>query len=286
MSGRGRRLLADWSTVPLQALRKPTSVRHFPTFPPTGSINQRTLWTVHDLTWWLHSETSSRLGRRYYPILGNRALGRCTIVTVTNSVREEIIDHFGIPAERVHVVYPGATNLIPAPAAKREKPYILTVGTLEPRKNLKRLVDGFRSSEISSDYELVIVGRMGWGSMPKGVSVLTGVSDTTLSSLYAGATAFVLASLYEGFGLPLVEAASYGLPIACSDIQVFHEVISACNLEATYFDPTKIDSISHALSASASQVRVGQPGGLVLRTWDKVATEMLDLYQQLSDGTP
>jgi glycosyltransferase involved in cell wall biosynthesis len=284
MDGRIRRLLADWSTVPLQGLRHSTDVRHFPTFPPSGPINLRTVWTIHDLTWWLHREISSRLGRRYYTLLANRALERCTIVTDTMSVRAEVINHFEIPEERVHVVYPGATNFAPAEPAKRQKPYILTVGTLEPRKNLTSLVDGFRASQLSKDYDLVIVGRVGWGSIPIGVTVLTGVNDSALSSLYAGASAFVLASLYEGFGLPLVEAVSYGLSIACSDIPVFREVVSACNGDAIYFDPTEVDSISNALSESVSQVVVQKSGGLVARTWDMAATEMLDLYSKLAHG--
>jgi glycosyltransferase involved in cell wall biosynthesis len=283
MNGPARRLLADWSTVPLQGFRHPTDVHHFPTFPPSGHMNLRTLWTVHDLVWWLHSGISSRLGRRYYPHLANRAIERCSLVADTYSVRDEIVSHFGISEERVHVVYPGATNLAPAEPAKRQKPYVLTVGTLEPRKNLKNLVDGFRSSRVSKDYDLVIVGRVGWESIPVGVTVLTGVNDSTLSSLYAGASAFVLASLYEGFGLPLVEALSYGLSIACSDIPVFREVMSACNGDAIYFDPTEVDSISAALSASVSRVFTQEPGGLVSRTWDMAAAEMLELYRGLAN---
>jgi glycosyltransferase involved in cell wall biosynthesis len=284
MTGVAQRLLADWSTVPLQVFGHRTDVHHFPTYPPSGPMNLRTLWTIHDLTWWLHRESASRLGRTYYPFLAARAVERCSIVTDTKSIRHEVIDHFGISEDRVHVVYPGATNLAPAEPAKRQKPYFLTVGTLEPRKNLKTLVDGFKASPVAKDYELVIVGRVGWGSIPVGVTVLTAVDDAVLSSLYAGASAFVLASLYEGFGLPLVEAVSCGLPIACSDIPVFREVMSASNGEAVYFDPTEVESISAALSASVSRVAIQEPGGLVLRSWDTAAAEMVELYQRLADG--
>ena len=166
-----------------------------------------------------------------------------------------MVDRLGVPPERVHVVYPGATRLTSAEPVVREKPYILTVATLEPRKNLLRLVSAFNRSAIGSDYDLVVVGRVGWGPMPEGVTVLSGVDDRHLSSLYEGASAFVLPSLYEGFGLPLVEAAGRGLPIACSNIPVFHEVMRGCDREATYFEPHDLDSIAAALAVTVSFVK-------------------------------
>lgn len=278
-----RKLVADWSTVPLRLLGdSQPAVYHFPTFPPMGRLNPRVLWTLHDLTWWLYRESASSLGRSYYPIIAKPALKRCSIVTDTHTIRDEIVDRLGVPPERTYVVYPGATNLPPASPAVRNKPYILTVGTLEPRKNLLNLVKAFNASAIASDFELIIVGRIGWGTIPEGVTVLSGVDDKALSSLYEGATAFVFASLYEGFGLPLVEAASRGVPIACSDIPVFHEVLVACNSEATYFEPTDIDSISAALSTAVSLAKnTIEKTGLIARGWDVTANEMAQIYQKL-----
>lgn len=133
--------------------------------------------------------------------------------------------------------------------ASRLKPYVLAVGRLNIRKNLRALVDAFESSvTLQAEFDLLIVGEpngktASTGTKSSSVHFLSGIDDASLSDLYAGASAFVFPSLDEGFGLPLLEAASFRIPIAASDIDVFREI----DLADIYFDPRDTKSIADAL---------------------------------------
>jgi glycosyltransferase involved in cell wall biosynthesis len=248
----------------------------------SNSAGPKTVWTVHDLTWWRYPESSSRLGKTYYPRLARAAAQECTIATDCYAIRAEVIDLLGVPEERVSVIYPGATSLAVGPKYTPERPYVLTVGTVEPRKNLARLLDGYRVSGLSSDFDLLAVGRFGWGRNVPGLKVLSGLSDSELAAVYEGAAAFVSASLYEGFGFPVLEAAAKGIPIACSDIPVYREVLAASATSALFFDPLDVSAIAGALELLVRQRRSERSGtGLLARSWDIVATEVISLYERL-----
>lgn len=275
------RLVADVLYRP--RVHRRGDIYHFPTFPPmSNSAGPKTVWTVHDLTWWRYPETSSRLGKTYYPRLARAAAQECTIATDCYAIRAEVIDLLGVPEERVSVIYPGATSLAVGPKYTPERPYVLTVGTVEPRKNLARLLDGYRVSGLSSDFDLLAVGRFGWGRNVPGLKVLSGLSDSELAAVYEGAAAFVSASLYEGFGFPVLEAAAKGIPIACSDIPVYREVLAASATSALFFDPLDVSAIAGALELLVRQRRSERSGtGLLARSWDIVATEVISLYERL-----
>jgi glycosyltransferase involved in cell wall biosynthesis len=258
-------------------------IYHFPTYPPmSNSAGRKTVWTVHDLTWWRYPETSSRLGKAYYLRLARAAAQDCTIATVSDAIRAEVVDRLGVPEERVSVIYPGATSLAVEQKYTPERPYILTVGTIEPRKNLATLLNGYSVSGLSSDFDLLAVGRFGWGRSVPGLKVLSGLSDSELAAVYEGAAAFVSASLYEGFGFPLLEAAAKGIPIACSDIPVYREVLAASAAPAVFFDPLDVSSIASSLDLVVRQGHTERLStGLLARSWDVVATEVLSLYERL-----
>jgi len=187
----------------------------------------------------------------------------------------------GVEEERVSVVPCGAD--LPEPSETTETPtdYLLTVATLEPRKNLPRLVAAYRASGLSSQLDLVVVGRSAWGSrVPGDVTLLSGLSDQELADYYAGARAVILPSLYEGFGLPIIEALRFGTPVACSDIPVFHEVAGP---HAVFFDPLSVDDIAYTLNVVANSprdltdwVRWGQ--GF---TWTAAAHKLSELYREI-----
>ena len=260
------RTLSDWSVIPLRS--KHDSVLHLPTYPPSPLVQGPLVWTLHDLTRFSHPETASALGKRYYAPLARQAMGRPDLVIVTPSeqVRTEVVARFGIAPDRVFATPLGLSKL-PEPDRSRPRgingPYLLCVATQEPRKNLKGLVAGYRSSGLFPEVKLVVVGRRGWAPIAAdGVVVRDDVMDADLARLYAEAAAFVMPSFYEGFGLPILEAMSYGTPVACSDIPVFREVSGG---HAEFFDPSDALSIADGLERVLSNP-VDSP---VLQRWSR-----------------
>lgn len=273
--GSAGRVRSDWYDVP-RRVRGADAV-YFPTFPPSAlalKSARSTIYTLHDLTWWTYPALASTGGRYYYRHLAKRAVERAdVIVTDSHAVRQEVLSHFRLAPDRVEVVYPGVKSPVNVTPARRARPYFLTVGTQEPRKNLKRLTQAYSDSGLSPDFDLVIVGRKGWGDST-GVTIVSGVDDETLWALYAGATALILPSLYEGFGLPIIEAFAMGTPVGCSDIPVFREVSKGM---ATYFDPLSVDQISGCLIRMAAsdpgvdrEARVSMTSSY---TWEAAAFE-------------
>ena len=281
-----RRLLTDWYAVP-RAVRAPEPI-HFPTFPPAPSVLRRTqvVYTLHDLTWWKYPKTASRLGRHYYRPLAEQAVRRTTVITPSAAVRNEAIDRFDLDPARVHAIHLGATPLPEVEPEHRTKPYLLTVGTLEPRKNLDRLVAAYEASGLTSDVDLVVVGRIAWGPQIAGAAVLGSVDDQRLSALYSGASAVVIPSLYEGFGLPVIEALSRGVRVHCSDIAAFREVAGE---RAAYFDQTDVEAIAASLrdaitATDTDEARAARQVWAAKFTWQRCAEETLTIYRKASGG--
>ncbi len=179
------------------------------------------------------------------------------IIVDSHQTKADIQEYLNIPAEKISVVYPYVEVAKPsesdiAAVHKKfniKKPYILSVGKLEPRKNIPQLIKAFEQSTIN-DAQLVIVGPSGWGNMEhdqeahENISFLGFVSDEDLYSLYAGAEFFIYPSLYEGFGYPIIEAMALGCPVATSNISSLQEIAGD---GAFLFDPKNIDSISNAI---------------------------------------
>jgi glycosyltransferase involved in cell wall biosynthesis len=183
------------------------------------------------------------------------------IITISESSKSDIINLYKVPAHKVEVVYPGIkhesriTNHELDMEDLKEKfgiknEYILFVGTLQPRKNIKRLIEAY--SKLNTEATLVIVGKKGWqfeeiisspekyGVKPK-VKFIENALDEDLSALYKHAEFFILPSLYEGFGLPVLEAMSYGCPVITSDVSSLPE---AGGDAALYVDPESTEDIT------------------------------------------
>ncbi len=187
------------------------------------------------------------------------------VIVPSESTRKDAIEILGLKPERVHVIYHGVSNayfgnpsLSAATAAKYNltRPYILFVSTIEPRKNLDRLLDAYSglSAEIRDEFELIVVGPVGWASAEtlqrlnsgeRGVRYLGYVPEEHLPGITAGASLFVYPSLYEGFGFPVAQAMAAGAPVLTSGVSSLPEVVGDT---ARLVDPYSVDEIRRALA--------------------------------------
>jgi glycosyltransferase involved in cell wall biosynthesis len=228
-----------------------------------------TVLTIHDLSLLLHSETHERRrvlrARRRLPLMA-RVAG--SIITPTESVRREVCEHLRVAPSKVFAV-PEAARACFGPMRFEETiearralgvgdEFLLTVGTIEPRKNLLMLLRAFEQivrARPSSALQLVVAGGRGWLGAPlyeaierspaRARVVMTGyLHDARLRSLYSSCRAFVYPSVYEGFGLPPLEAMSCGAPVIASRIPAHVETTGDA---ARLVDPTSADDIARAV---------------------------------------
>jgi glycosyltransferase involved in cell wall biosynthesis len=275
------RLRTDWWTLPRLAER--ADWIHYLTFPPSFIQDyKKVLLTVHDLTLFRYPSLSSRMGRAYYRPLMQRALQQSKIVTVSATVRNEILElrsdaDVYVVSPTTHLAYVEAR-----PLPNLGRPYFLAIGTLEPRKNLERLLQAFERSNLHRDLDFVIVGRKAWGLEPKGVRLFETVSDGVLRSLMEGSIGVVAASVYEGFGLPTAEATSLGVPVYCSDLPIFRETAPEA---AGWFDPLEIESIVSTLrDAAGMNTAKHKPPDEHRYSEQRTAQELTALYSSLPAG--
>lgn len=232
-------------------------------------LNRRpSVMTLHDLSPWLDQKTPSQEGthadpgarrvRRRTPVLLRLGLA-AMVITPSQVVRREAIDRFRLLPDRVVAIPLAASEAFrPVPAAPAAKPYFLFVGTLEPRKNIHRLIDAWREvhkrreADKTFDIDLVLAGRtrpdFPAPAPEPGLRLLGPVPDADLPGLYSGALAVVYPSLYEGFGLPVLEAMQCGAIVVTSRDPAIMEVSgdSAINIEAT-----ETRALAEALTAIA-----------------------------------
>lgn len=188
------------------------------------------------------------------------------IFTDSQTTSNDLMKEYDINKSRIMVNYPGVTPPSITPTSgvgvyNITNPYILTVGKQEPRKNIKMLIKAF--NELKNEYmeplTLVIVGPKGWGDevtkMGADIKIFDYVTDEELSALYSQATCFVMPSLYEGFGYPVIEAMYHGCPVACSNTSSLGEIAGKA---AQTFDPSKPDDIAKTILTilSDSKLRI------------------------------
>lgn len=235
------------------------------------------------------------------------------IITISNSSKNDIIKMYKVNPDKVTVIYPGIKSDLGLKIKDlrmnelKEKfgistPYILFVGTLQPRKNISKLIEAFsliinHKSSIG-DLSLVIVGKKGWQfedilNAPKKYNVedrvkfLDSVSDEDLPGFYKNALCFCLPSLYEGFGLPILEAMQYGCPVATSSVSSLPE---AGGDAAVYFDPENVEDIKKSLESiiQSSELRdkLIKKGYEQVKkfSWEKTARETLKVLEEIGNA--
>lgn len=220
-------LLSDFRALKSQSGHQ---VIHFPTYPPRiQKFNTFQVITVHDLTWWKYPETSSFLGKTYYKKLMHQAIFQADIIiTPSNAIKNEIIKYFSINPTKVISISHG-NSLPKGIKQKSNKPYFLSIGTIEPRKNLEFYSQAIIESGLSSDFDFFHVGRFGWGQIPNQLKRIKITSNQELANLIINSTAVVMPSIYEGFGLPVLESHAQGVPVIMSDAEALVELSRPCD---------------------------------------------------------
>lgn len=244
----------------------------FPAFPqPVAFKDDRSISVIHDVGFWDCPETFTRRSLIYWRTAARNAVKNTPVVTVSNFSKRRIVEVMDVDPQNVEVVYNGIDPIFCAARTLKSdafyhqiletyqvpKQFILSLCTLEPRKNLSLLIKAWVLANTwdNSIPDLVLAGRSGWkidqllADVPPHLLPhihLTGfIEQEDLPHLYHLCDRFVCPSLYEGFGLPPLEALAAGATVLCSDIEVFHET---CNGLVSYFDPNNPKDLAQLLS--------------------------------------
>jgi glycosyltransferase involved in cell wall biosynthesis len=265
---------------------------------------------IHDVTPLTMPTHSSSVTAMQRMVLKGCARFSQAIITSSECSKKDIVRLLGVPEEKVTVIYdacdPAVFNAAPADGAVLaslrsrlgiERPYLIHHGTIQPRKNLKRLIEAFRlmlSRDSELDFDLVLAGQMGWASDEiteaamrsgsRGKVVLTGMlAEADLALLLKGASLAVIPSLYEGFCLPMVEAMACGVPTIASRTSCLPEVSGDA---LAYFDPLSVEDMAACMHSVLVDGHLGQrlrQGGIARArefSWERCARETLQVLMR------
>lgn len=296
--------MAEQFIMPWLLVKEHLDLVHIPYFNVPIFYPGKFIVTIHDLTI-LHFDTGKattlplplyklrRLG--YYLALAVGLRQAKKIIAVSQTTKQEIIDHFGIDPAKIIVTYEGVDEEVKSRKPKVESqkriienPYVLYVGNAYPHKNIETLLNAFQRIK---DAKLVLVGKddFFYQRLRKTVEDM-GLSDSViffgpandkqLHNLYQNATSLVFPSLMEGFGLPALEALAVGCPVICSDIPVFTEIFGDLPI---YFKTTDVDDLADKINkvlitptTMAWKNRAKRLANYF--SWEKMAKETYDLY--------
>ncbi len=301
------RIVWEQSVLPLTAAARGVDVFHGPLNVAPLAVRAPTVVTVHDLAFLRYPGQLPR-ARRAYMIAATRlsAAKADRVIAVSERTAADLAAWLPATRERITVI-PEA----PSPRIERiagpvldefrarsgiPRPYVLAVGTLEPRKNLPFLLRGFAAVRDRFPHDLVLVGPEGWmtGELHETLERLklgqrvrtTGfVTDRDLGGWYSGADLFVFPSMYEGFGLPAVEAMRCGAPLLVSNSSCFPEVVGNAGV---MLSPTDVSAWSEALVAILTnralndRLRERSLAGGARFSWERTARETLRVYREVA----
>lgn len=276
----------------------------------TPRLSIPTVITIHDLTTHLFPQYHTRLNRLYLrwalPIMARRA---DAIIADSYATQRDIVAQLGVSPGKITVVHLGVDGAVFAPQSSAavdntlaqlgvRPPYLLAVGTLEPRKNLATLLRAYATLPASAP-PLVLVGGQGWGDNPLSAAIedlglhgrvhMTGyVHDACLPALYSGAEVFIYPSLYEGFGLPVLEAMSCGAPVITSNVSSLPEVAGDAAILVDPHDVGKLAAAIQTLLAATGQRQKLRDAGLVRArafSWMRCANDTVNVYRAVLKQT-
>jgi len=270
----------------------------------------KSITTIHDLTTLIlpeyHLPHIQKMQAEKFRFAQEQA---DAIIAVSENTKRDIVRLLGIAPERVYVVHEGvepglrpfpSEAIVPTLLAYGLEPqsYILHVGTIEPRKNLVRLVEAYHQvhQAIPQPPKLVLVGRKGWFynevyakvtalNLAKDVLFLDTVTDEELPTFYNGALLLVYPTLYEGFGLPALEAMACGTAVVAANTSSLPEVIGDAGLLINPTDTLALaDAIVHLLEDPIRRAKLSQKGLIQVKqfTWERVAQETVTVYEKVN----
>lgn len=260
--------------------------------------------TVHDLAFETHPDDfSPRTGWKYRTFTRRAVRSAEAVICVSRATADDVLERYGADPARVHVVPNGpslplgtgtaaARGAGPPGTSDPARPYLLAIGDLRAKKNLERLAEAWRSSGLP--HRLVVVGAGGAARDPAtpegrlaarlralGVEVPGYLPDAELDALLRGAAALVHPSLFEGFGLVVLEAMARGVPVACSDVPSLRETAGGA---AVLFDPLDVEDVARGIHEAVARASVLGPAGVARAaafSWDRAAGETVAVYRSV-----
>jgi glycosyltransferase involved in cell wall biosynthesis len=271
----------------------------------------KSLVVVYDLSYALHPQYSSPKNIAYLNKFVPRSINKATkVITISENSKKEIVGYYHVPESKVTVINPAVDHNLFKPQSPEtvskttkkyglDKPYILSVCTLEPRKNLIGVLSAFEllPDEVKTGHSLVLVGGKGWldgelqqkyDQLSQKYSIIkTGyVPRSDLPGLYSGASVFVYPAFYEGFGMPPLEAMACGVPVITSDNSSLPEVVGDAAICLPADDSTQLSrDIARVLSDTklASDLKARGMKRAAQFTWTKSASQLLDLLAEMAN---
>ena len=271
------------AALPARARLDRVDVLHCPTHRAPVRSGAPLVVTFHDLAVLRHPTTFNAWTRTYSRLaLPRVARAARRLIAVSRFTRRELLDVLDVPEEKVRVI-PNAVGEPFAPQGEAAGgDYVLAVSTLEPRKNLPRLVDAFRRAGLNG-LRLLVAGAPGWGGIRvegDGVRWLGEVGDEELARLYRGARCVAYVSLYEGFGLPVLEAMACGAPVVAARNEAVEEVAGDA---AVLVDPLDPEAIAAGLAEAVDRRDELRPLGLERAAafrWADAARATVEVYRE------
>lgn len=279
-SGRATAALRDaiWYPLVLPRAAGNSDVLHCPTFRAPLRSHVPLVVTVLDLGVLRHPELFNRWNRTYSSFTVTRVVRAARrLIAISEFTKRELVELLGVSPDRVRVIGVPARPGLSADGPGAQGEYVLAVGTLEPRKNLVRAAEAARHAGV----ELRVVGAPGWGRVAlNGVRWLGEVPDDELARLYRGARALVYPSLYEGFGIPILEAMAYGTPVVTSAGGATEEVAGGAAVLVDAHDPASIAAGIEEADRRREELRRRGLERTAAFTWSDAAARTIEVYRE------
>ncbi|NOQ21863.1 MAG: glycosyltransferase [Candidatus Aegiribacteria sp.] len=290
-----RKVINENTILPSITASLSPSIAHLPAFSGRSPRSVPCAVTLHDLAFCRNPSWFPLLRSIYYRLHFRAVAAKADVVMVdSESTGNEARTLLGIEESRIRRIYLSTDSFLADPAAFRKRfsmqkgRYIVFAGTIEPRKNISALLDSWEIvNRTHTDLKLVIAGRWGWGTealrrklhQTEGVILAGPLSETMLKSCISGAALLVYPSLYEGFGLPPLEAASAGVPSVVTPASALKEIYSGISIIAEGFDP---DSIAMSILCSIdsehdTEALMSFASGF---STERMAKEVLKVYEE------